>query len=160
MKRTFSSAFINVFALMALGSLLAAVAGPSVTSANVTGASGTFSIHGKAPQAFANIEVLEIGGDDEYGWKATPPFYGFIRLNTKARTDYKLLKPTIDGKNINFKTRAVAGVSYEFEGTFTPLDFAEKDLRNQVVLSGTLKKMMGGKVAAEAKLDFDYTPGG
>jgi hypothetical protein len=33
-------------------------------------------------------------------------------------------------------------------------------MRNQVVLSGTLKKMAGGKATAEAKLDFDYTPGG
>jgi len=131
-----------------------------VTPANFVDASGTFSIHGKAPQAFANVEVMEIGGNDEYGWKATPPFYGFIRLNNKAQTDYKLLKPTIEDKNISFTTRVVAGVSYEFEGTFTQLDFAEKDLRNQVVLSGTLKKMAGGKVAAEAKLDFDYTPGG
>src|SRR6185436_10876263 len=121
----------------------------SATCANVIDASGTFSIHGKAPQAFANIAVLEIGGDDEYGWKANPPFFGFIRLNNAAKTDYKLLKPTIDDKNISFKTRAVGGVSYEFEGTFTQLDYAEKDLRNQVVLSGTLKKMVGGKVAAE-----------
>lgn len=130
------------------------------TRANVVDASGTFSIHGKPPQAFANIEVIEIGGNDEYGWKANPPFYGFIRLNNKAKTDYKLLKPPIDGKNISFKTRSVGGVSYEFAGSFTQLDFAEKDLRNQVVLSGTLKKLAGGKVAAEAKLDFDYTPGG
>jgi hypothetical protein len=146
-----------VFAVI---SLISAVAQPSVTVANITGASGTFSIHGKPPQAFANIAVLEIGGDDEYGWKANPPFYGFIRLNNNAKTDYKLLKPTIDDKNISFKTRSVAGVSYEFAGTFTSLDFAEKDLRNQVVLSGTLKKLTGGKVTAEAKLDFDYTPGG
>jgi hypothetical protein len=104
--------------------------------------------------------VLEIGGDDEYGWKANPPFYGFIRLNNAAKTDYKLLKPAIDGKNISFTTRAVGGVSYEFEGSFTQLDFAEKDMRNQTVLSGTLKKLTGGKLTAEAELEFDYTPGG
>jgi len=156
MKRT----LINSFALIVFSLLVASVAGLSVTPANFVDASGTFSIHGKAPQAFANVAVMEIGGNDEYGWKATPPFYGFIRLNNKAQTDYKLLKPTIEDKNISFTTRVVAGVSYEFEGTFTQLDFAEKDLRNQVVLSGTLKKMAGGKVTAEAKLDFDYTPGG
>jgi hypothetical protein len=111
--------FINVLVLLALSSLLAPVVGRSSSIAGVSDASGTFSIHGKAPQAFANIEVLEIGGNDEYGWKANPPFYGFIRLNNTAKTDYKLLKPTIDDKNISFKTRAVAGVSYEFEGTFT-----------------------------------------
>ena len=151
---------VSCLALLVLSSLFAAVAGPPVPRARAIDASGTFSIHGKAPQAFANIEVLEIGGNDEYGWKATPPFYGFIRLNNQAKTDYKLLKPTIDDKNISFKTRSVAGVSYEFAGTFTQLDFAEKDMRNQVVLSGTLKKIVAGKVAAEAKLDFDYTPGG
>ena len=154
------SRFSSFLALLDLSSLSAVVAWPFVAPVNAIDASGTFSIHGKPPQAFANIAVLEIGGDDEYGWKANPPFYGFIRLNNTAQTDYKLLKPTIDGKNISFKTRAVGGVSYEFEGSFTQLDFAEKDLRNQVVLSGTLKKMAGGKVSAEAKLDFDYTPGG
>jgi hypothetical protein len=152
--------FVKLLVLLAVSSLVVGLAQPTATCANSIDASGTFSIHGKAPQAFANIEVLEIGGDDEYGWKANPPFYGFIRLNNRAKTDYKLLKPTIDGKNISFKTRAVGGVSYEFEGSFTQLDFAEKDMRNQVVLSGTLKKLVGGKVTAEAKLDFDYTPGG
>lgn len=149
--------FVVLFVLTALA---AAVCRPSISGGRAFDASGTFSIHGRAPQAFANIEVLEIGGDDEYGWKASPPFYGFIRLNDKAKTDFKLLKPTIDGKNISFKTKVTGGVSYEFVGSFTRLDFAEKDLRNQIVLSGTLKKLVAGKVAAEAKLDFDFTPGG
>ena len=152
--------FVNCLTLLALISFFAIVVQPSTTRANLVDASGTFSIHGKPPQAFANIAVLQIDGDDEYGWKASPPTYGFIRLNNRAQTDYKLMKPTIDGKNISFKTRSVGGVSYEFAGSFTSLDFAEKDLRNQVVLSGILKKLVGGNVAATAKLDFDYTPGG
>ncbi|HYW73696.1 MAG TPA: hypothetical protein VE961_21920 [Pyrinomonadaceae bacterium] len=151
---------INFAALLALTSMSLAVAAPSLTHPSAVDASGTFSIHGTPPQAFANIAVIEIGGNDEYGWKATPPFYGFVRLSNKAQTDYKLFKPTIDGNNISFKTRAVGGISYEFEGTFSSLDFAEKDMRNQVVLKGTLKKLAAGKVTAEAKLDFDYTPGG
>ena len=152
--------FTYFLALVTVSSLCASIGGAFAARARAVDASGTFSIHGKAPQAFANIEVLEIGGNDEYGWKANPPFYGFIRLNNNAKTDFKLLKPTIEDKNISFKTRAVGGVSYEFEGTFTQLDFAEKDMRNQTVLSGTLKKLGAGKVAAEAKLDFDFTPGG
>lgn len=156
MIRTFTK-LVVAFAVI---SMSIAVVQPSVTGANATDASGTFSIHGTPDPAFANIEVIEIGGNDEYGWKANPPFYGFIRLNNRAKTDFKLLKPTINDKNISFKTRRVAGVSYEFEGTFTSLDFAEKDMRNQTVLSGTLKKLTGGKVTAEAKLDLDYTPGG
>src|SRR6185295_20178921 len=148
--------FVKLLVLLTVSSLVVGLAQLSATGAKLIDASGTFSIHGKAPQAFANIEVLEIGGGDEYGWKANPPFYGFIRLNNAAKTDYKLLKPTIDGKNISFKTRAVGGVSYEFAGSFSQLDFAEKDMRNQTVLSGTLKKLVGGKVTAEAELGFDF----
>jgi len=148
----------NVLILMAMTSLV--VARPSLIRASIIDASGTFSIHGKAPQGFTNIAVVEIAGNDEYGWKANPPFYGFIRLKDQAQTDYKLFKPTIDDQKISFKTRTVGGVSYEFEGSFTRLDFAEKEMWNQVVLSGTLKKLSGGKVLAQAKLDFDYTPGG
>ena len=85
---------INFLVLLSIGLLMAAVAGSPLTRAHAIDASGTFSIHGDAPKAFANIEVLEIGGNDEYGWKVNPPFYGFIRLNNKAKTDYKLLKPT------------------------------------------------------------------
>ena len=149
---------VTLVALLALSAVVIAVAARSIT--HTVDASGTFSIHGTPPQAFANIQVIEIAGNDEYGWKATPPFYGFIRLTHRAQTDYKLFKPTIDGNKISFKTRPVGNISYEFEGTFSSLDFAEKDMRNQVVLSGTLKKLAAGKVTAEAKLDFDYTPGG
>jgi len=164
---------IKLLVLFSAISLVSAVAQASIISADPIDASGTFSIHGTADPTFANIEVVEIAGNDEYGWKANPHFYGFIRtirnrtetrqrlpLSNRAKTDYKLLKPTIDDRNISFKTQSVAGVSYEFEGTFKSLDFAEKDMRNQTVLSGTLRKLTGGKVTAEAKLDFDYTPGG
>ena len=151
---------VSLVVLIAFSSIAVAVAAPSLFHSSSVDASGTFSIHGTPPQAFANIQVVEIAGNDEYGWKATPPFYGFVRLTNRAQTDYKLFKPTIDGSKISFKTRAVGGISYEFEGTFSSLDFAEKDMRNQVVLTGTLKKLAAGKVEAEAKLDFDYTPGG
>jgi hypothetical protein len=150
---------IKLLVAFSLISLISAAAQPSIRT-SATDASGTFSIHGTPDPAFANIQVIEIAGNDEYGWKASPPFFGFIRLTNRAQTDYKLLKPTVNDKHISFKTQSVAGVSYEFEGNFISLDFAEKDMRNQTVLSGTLKRLTGGKVMAEAKLDFDYTPGG
>jgi hypothetical protein len=122
--------------------------------------SGTFSINGRAPGGFTDIFVLEIAPNDKYGTKAKPPFYGFIRLKNKKQTDYKLLKPTEKGQDISFKTKSVGGISYEFTGTFNQTDFVEKDSRDQIVLTGNLKKMKAGKMIAEAALDFAYTPGG
>jgi hypothetical protein len=123
---------------------------------------GYFSIKGKVPQGFADIEHINLGGNGEYGAKANPPYYGLIR----AKKDYHLLKPTMDGKNFSFKTKAVAGVSYEFEGAFTRLDFTEEDKQpvdigkyDETVLSGTLKKMKAGKMIAESKVDFSWELG-
>jgi hypothetical protein len=125
---------------------------------------GYFFIKGKAPQGFADIDVLNLAGNGEYGAGAKPPFYGQIRLKNRARTDYKLLKPTMDGSNISFKTKAVGGVSYEFEGTFRRLDFTENqpvgDKWDEVILSGTLRKMRAGQTAAQSKVDFRWELGG
>lgn len=127
---------------------------------------GFFFIKGKAPKEFADIDHLALGGNGEYGAKAKPPFYGHIRLKSKAAKDYVLLKPAMNGKNVSFKTKAAGGVSYEFEGAFTRLDFTEagkqpfdKDNGDETVLSGNLKKIKAGKTVAESKVDFRWELG-
>ena len=126
---------------------------------------GYFFIKGKAPQGFADIDNLVLGGDGEYGARANPPFYGQIRLKNKAGTDYKLRKPIMSGKNFSFKTESVRGVSYEFEGAFSRLDFTEPEKQpvgdkwNETVLSGTLKKMKAGKMIAQSKVSFRWELG-
>jgi len=120
---------------------------------------GYFFIQGKAPVGFADIDHINLGGSGEYGAGAKPPYYGQIRLKNKAQTDYKLLKPTFNGKNFSFKTKSVNGVSYEFNGTFIRLDFIEKELQDTPVLSGTLKKIKAGKAIAQGKVNFTWELG-
>jgi hypothetical protein len=123
---------------------------------------GYFFIKGKAPKEFADIDHLNLGGSGEYGAGAKPPYYGQIRLKTRGRTDFKLLKPAMNGNKFSFKTKTVGGVSYEFDGTFSRMDFTEVDkqpMGEEVVLSGTLKKMKAGKMVAESKVDFRWELG-
>jgi hypothetical protein len=120
---------------------------------------GFFMISGKAPKEFADIDHLDLGGNGEYGAGANPPYYGQIRLKDKKKTDFKLLKPTLKGKNLSFKTQAVKGISYEFTGTLTQTDFSTPELQPEAtekVLSGTLRKMKAGKMIAESKVEFTW----
>lgn len=124
---------------------------------------GFFFIKDKVPQGFADIDHLNLGGKGEYGAKANPPYYGNISLKSKTAKAYMLLKPTMDGKNFSFKTEAVAGVSYEFEGVFTRLDFTKEGKQPtevgdsvETVLSGTLRKKKAGKIIAEGKVTYSW----
>lgn len=119
---------------------------------------GFFIIKGTAPVGFRDIDHLNLGGSGEYGAGATPPYYGQIRLNTRAKTDFKLNKPGLNGKQFSFTTRAVRGVSYAFEGTLTRTDFdaPEQPASDEVVLRGKLKKMKAGKVIAQADVEFNW----
>jgi len=122
---------------------------------------GYFLISGKAPKDFADIDVINLGGSGEYGAGANPPYYGMIRLKNKKKADFKLLKPTLEGKNLSFKTEAVGGISYEFVGVLTRTDFGS-DLQlaqGEKVLIGTLKKLKGGKTIAESKVGFTWELG-
>jgi len=121
---------------------------------------GYFFIKGKAPAGFTNIDHLLLGGDGEFGAGATPPFYGQIRVKGKGKTDYMLLKPTLDGNNLSFQTKAIAGISYKFEGTLTQTDFTNNEPSGDaVVLTGTLTKMSKGKAIGHAKLKFTWSVG-
>lgn len=127
---------------------------------------GYFYIQGKAPKGFADFDFLQLGGNGEYGAGANPPDYGTIMLKERsariATVNYPLLKPNANGNQFSFKTKTVSGVSYEFGGTFSRLDFTEVDKQpagGEVVLSGTLKKMKAGKMVAQSKVDFRWELG-
>ncbi len=131
--------------------------GSASTAVQVPDVFGYFIIHGKAPRGFADIDHLNLAGSGESGAEAKPPFYGQIRPTNKAGTGYNLLKPTIEGKHISFKTKAVKGISYEFDGTLNRTDFGgEMQLAaDEIVLTGTLKKLKAGKLIAQSKLAFN-----
>jgi len=122
---------------------------------------GYFFIKGRAVKAFTDIDHLNLAGSGEYGAQANPPFYGQIRLKDKNKTDYKLLKPTQNGKNFSFTTETVNGVSYEFNGVLSRTDFSRdpQPSAGETVLTGTLKKKSGGKLAAQSKVSFRWELG-
>ena len=120
---------------------------------------GYFFFAGKAPAAFKDIDHFDLS-IPAYVEKGKPPDYGRIRLKARNKPVYLLLKPTLDGKNLSFKTRAVRGVSYEFSGTLTRTDFDEpRPASDEVVLRGTLKKIQAGKTIAESKVSFTWELG-
>lgn len=120
---------------------------------------GYFFIKGKAPAEFQDVSFINLGGEGEYGAGANPPFYGELAKESK-KGSYKLMKPEISGNNIKFKTEAVKGVSYEFDGTLKRKDLAENQPNpDDVVMTGTLKKIENGAASAESKLDFIWSVG-
>lgn len=126
-------------------------AAKSVNPAAAVSIHGFFFFSGRVPLAFRNIDHLnlDIPGSSSY--------YGQIRLKEPARTDYKLLKPALSGKNLSFKTKKVGGVGYEFSGKLTRTNFDDpQPSSEEVVLRGTLKKIKAGKVVAQASVRYKW----
>ena len=120
---------------------------------------GYFFFAGKAPAAFKDIDHFDLS-IPAYVEKGKPPDYGRIRLKARNKPDYLLLKPTLEGKNLSFKTKVVGGISYQFSGTLTRTDFDEpRPASGEIVLRGTLKKIKAGKTIAESKVSFTWELG-
>ncbi len=118
---------------------------------------GYYSIE-KAPKAFADISEIHLAG--EYGEQQNPVFYGLIRMKSKRALDYKLLKPSLNGKNLTFSTKSVGNISYKFVGAFTKLgDFPTLQPNGEIILKGTLTKYRGKKKIASANVKFSYFTG-
>lgn len=112
----------------------------------------------KPPRAFADISEIHLAGD--YGARQKPPIYGLIRLTRENAKDYQLLRPTLAGKRLTFKSRTVGNVRYEFEGYFTKLgDFPDSKPNGQILLKGKLSKYRGKQRIAVANLRFRYEAG-
>ncbi|HEY0428313.1 MAG TPA: hypothetical protein VGC76_11065 [Pyrinomonadaceae bacterium] len=112
----------------------------------------------KPTKDFADISEIHLGGD--YGEQQNPKFYGLIRMKSKRAIDYKLMKPSLSGKNLTFSTKSVGNISYKFVGAFTKLgDFPELQPNGEVLLKGTLTKYRGKKKIASANVKFSYEAG-
>ena len=119
---------------------------------------GYFFMAGKVPVAFRNIDFTDIllpGYVDSA--KPGPPYYGHIELKGKGILDYPLLKPTLDGKNLSFKTQVRAGISYEFTGTLDRINFdPPQPEAEDIVLRGTLRKLRAGKEIAAGEVAYRW----
>jgi hypothetical protein len=153
-------AFLLSVAIFMLAFIAVAPSGAR-TQTNEVKVYGYFFIAGKVPAAFKDIDVMDIsipGYVDST--KHGAPDYGRIRLKGRRGVDYLLLKPTLDGKNLSFKTKAVRGVSYEFSGTLNRTNFDEPQPgAEEIVLRGTLKKLQGRKEIAASQVTYTWELG-
>lgn len=112
----------------------------------------------KPTKEFTDISEIHLAGD--YGEMQKPKFYGFIRMKSKKTLDYKLLKPTLSGKNFSFSTKSVGNINYKFVGAFTKLgEFPVTQPNGEIILKGTLTKYRGKKKIASAKVKLSYFAG-
>src|SRR4051812_1087502 len=136
--------------LMAAIALITPAMGRAIVDTGDPDIYGFFDFKDKAPKQFANIDFFELAGTGEFGAQAKPrPYYGNIRLSDRWKTDYAIQKPAWTGNKIHLFTKKVSGVQYEFEGTFTRLDIVTNQPGpDDVVLTGTFRKLRAGKVIA------------
>jgi hypothetical protein len=128
-----------------------------VPSHDVTGA--YFSMT-DLPADFSELEHLSLATIDENAEPA--PLNGFLRPKEREAKDYTLVSPTLDGRNLTFRTVAVDGVHYEFNGAFDVLDNfpANPPSYETAVLTGTLTKLRNGQTVASTPVQFRYEAGG
>lgn len=126
-------------------------------SHDVTGAYFAMS---ELPAEFAELEHLLLATIDENA--APAPLNGFLRPKEREAKDYTLVSPTLDGKNLTFRTVSVDGVHYEFNGAFDVLDnfAANPPSYETAVLTGTLTKLRNGQSVASTPVKFRYEAGG
>jgi hypothetical protein len=122
---------------------------------------GYFRPAGKVAAAFADVAELHLGGGGEYGAQATPPYFGMLRTKGRTPPEFRLRERTISGREIRFTTEQIGGISYRFSGNFARLNFHDGGVPiDEVMLSGTIVKLRGGKTIASAPLSFFFEAGG
>ena len=121
---------------------------------------GAYFAMNDLPAEFAELEHLLLATIDENA--APAPLNGFLRPKKREAKDYTLVSPKLDGKNLTFRTVAVDGVHYEFNGAFEVLDHfaANPPAYETTVLSGTLTKLRDGQTVAATPVKFRYEAGG
>jgi hypothetical protein len=111
----------------------------------------------KSPQAFANIELLDIEtrefwqDDGKYFNKPIVPT-GYLR----AGKDFKFKVITIADREITFETAEINDVSYRFVGHFPVIPQYEycEQCEYPPDLKGKLTKLKNGKIVAEMNAEF------
>lgn len=142
--------------LLAAVVLMVIAGAPSAVRAQTGGPEvhGYFTLTGYVPAALKNIDHINIL-IPPYVDPARPnaPDHGRIRTTGRYQADYLLLKPTLYGKNVSFRTRTVRGVRYEFSGTLTRTSFDEpQPTSEEIILRGTLKKVRRGRTVARTRV--------
>jgi hypothetical protein len=122
---------------------------------------GRFTIDGKTPRDFREIEALYLEGGsfklapDKKRMIANKPAILKGELQGKGRLTFKLKRAAMESDAITFESVAVRGISFQFSGTVFNTGRAEDGLES-VGIRGTLSRFMNGKKVAEAQVTFSY----
>jgi|GEM_PF-3922732 len=122
---------------------------------------GSFTIDGKTPRDFREIEYLYLEGGsfklapDKKRMIAVKPTSLEGELQGKRRLTFKLKKAAMESDAITFESQAIRGISFQFSGTVFNAATA-KDEPVSVSIKGRLSKFMNGTKVAEALVTFSY----
>jgi hypothetical protein len=132
---------------------------PDAAPAADSDITGAYFATSPLPPEFAELDHLLLAYIGDNGEPA--PLNGFLRPKKASATDYTLVKPVLNGRNLTFTTAAVNGTHYTFTGSFVRLATFAADPPDPEtpVLSGTLTKMREGKSVATTPVEFAYRAG-
>jgi len=120
---------------------------------------GLFLISGRTPKAFASFEGIWLSTNDYKTNGRVVPIKPVGELQAGGR--YKMTRVVYNENEFSFETVALKSVSYRFSGRL--VDNIRYDASGHTVgtvLRGHLEKLVHGRVAAEADLDFEFEEGG
>jgi hypothetical protein len=111
---------------------------------------GDYEIHGKVPRGFAGFKYVTLN-TLLYRPSGSVPIKpnGFVQAGRK----YKMAHIEIVGGSLSFETVDIAGTAYQFKGRLLP------SKPGGASFSGWLSKIVNGKKAAEAQVEFDLIEG-
>ena len=121
------------------------------------------SAGGRLPKGFEDFNSLSIGTDvwdDKLERRVSVKPFGAAHTYDHKRggEEYKFSAINLTGKRVSIVTRAVKGISYQFDGKFVDEKIKYKNAGveyvDDIYLKGRITKWRGGKKIAEAKVNF------
>ena len=120
---------------------------------------GRFEVEGRMPRGFTEFRYLYVEGaqlrrgGDFRRLTAVPP--ARVKGELYGRRKFRLKKAAFDGERFSFETLAVAGVSFQFDGTvYNGATAADQFI--SPAFKGLLLKFLNGKKVAEAQVTFGH----
>lgn len=126
---------------------------------------GFYLFDGKPPagfegfQGFEFMEVVLKLSADAAQLTLAPGYHPKAQVDFKGGRTFKAAQVNFNGDEISFETASIRGVSYRFEGRFSP-GFNDDHQFVDATLRGRITKLVNGQKAAEAQMSLYQVIGG